>query len=193
VRVLCCFSGRIPEGGPYDINQHGLYPSAIRALQAYAPGFELVDVSGDDYAYWGQIRARWTGEKDLVLVEQDVEITADVLPGFIGCPSPWCTFRYRYWRTWPPSADACGCTRYSARLQREIPARVIEAGWGTCGACCGPDGRPGYGSPPRPGCWRHVDAAILTAFQEAGFKQSCRHESPLLAHRKEAALASQRA
>ena len=191
MRVLCCHTGRIPEDGPFDINQHGLYPSARRALAQYAPDAELVDVSGDDYGYWEQIRGRWTGETDLLLVEQDVELTDQVMPQLGECASLWCTFGYVYWRTWPPSTDACGCARYTARLQRDIPAEVIEAAWGTCGVCCGPDGRAGYGRPPRPGCWRHVDAAILTAFGEAGLKQSCRH-GPLLAHRKEAALASQR-
>ena len=116
----------------------------------------------------------WNGRTDLVLVEQDVEITADVLPAFAACPSPWCTFGYAIWPPWSPSLDACGCARYSARLQREFPADVIEAGWGTCGDC-------------RPGCWRHIDAAFLQAFGSP----SCRH-GPLLRHRKEAALASQR-
>ena len=79
-----------------------------------------------------------------------------------------------------------------AQLQRDIPAEVIEAGWGACGVCCATGWPAGDGKPPRPGCWRHVDAAFLAAFGAAGLKQSCRHGPPL-AHRKEAALASQRA
>ena len=113
--MLCCHTGRIPGDGPRDIHRRGLYPSAARALARYAPGAELVDVSGDDYGYWKQIRRRWTGQADLILVEQDVEITAAVLPAFDACPGLWCTFRYAFWPTWPPSTDACGCTATAPR------------------------------------------------------------------------------
>ena len=145
IRVLCAHIGPVPVLG--DFNQHGLYPSTARALAAFAPGAELVDVSGDEYGYWHQIRARWTGEQDLVLVEQDVEITADVLPAFAACPSPWCTFSYELRPGWVPSTDACGCARYRAQLQRDVPAEVIEAGWGACGVCGDPAARPGMGRP----------------------------------------------
>jgi hypothetical protein len=193
MRVLCCHTGRIDISGGFDVNQHGLYPSAAQALSLHAPQVELVDVSGDPYAYWREITARWHGRSDLIVVEQDVEITAGVLPQFGACSSPWCTFGYTYWRTWPPSFDACGCARYSARLQREFPVEVFEAAWEfSCGECCLPGTVPGTRRPPRPGCWRHIDAVFLAVFRAAGLKQSCRHE-PLLAHRKEAALASQRA
>ena len=152
-RVLCPPTGRIPEDDLQDING-GL--SAVRRLPSPSP-------PAPPTPSWSTCAATaWVLVSDPPPLdraggsdcgEQNVEITAAVLPAFDACPSPWCTFRYAYWPTWPPSTDACGCTRFRAALQRAIPAEAIEAGWGSCGVCGDPAGPPGIGQPLRPGCW----------------------------------------
>ena len=120
MRVLCCYTD--------------LHPDTARALSRYAPQAEFAGVSGDQFAYWHQIRARWDGADDLVVVEHDVEIHAGVIDGFAGCDQPWCVFPYVI----GPHGELCevglGCTRFSAALQQqvtvdEVTRRVGEYPW----------------------------------------------------------------
>jgi hypothetical protein len=164
MRVLCAYAD--------------LYDDTRRALEKYAPGTEFVDVSGDDYAYWRAICERWTGEDDLLIVEQDIEIHETVIPQMAGCERDWCTFAYRLWRPDAWCFNALGCTRFSAALQRAVsPAEIeqVQVMWlvaGTEGGNvqytpevmgeglgCGCGGR---GSPP---CWRHIDFKIADTLE----------------------------
>jgi len=168
VRVLCCFTD--------------LYDATQAALAKYAPDAELVDVSGDDYAYWKAICAAWTGEDDLLIVEQDIEIHKTVIPQMAACPEPWCTFPYRLWRPDAWCYNALGCTKFSAGLQRDVsPAEIeqVQARWLVPNAS-----HPGamtyspevmaegmlcecgrQGSPP---CWRHIDFKIADTLEGRG-------------------------
>jgi hypothetical protein len=124
VRILACF-----VRGQQS-------PSAYRSLLRYAPigSLELVDVGNDVSSYWHAIRDRWNGEDDLVTIEQDNIITGEVIPSFQECEKKWCSFSY----LGPPGMSfddsgqgrvlkkSLGCTRFSAELQREIPASMIS-------------------------------------------------------------------
>jgi hypothetical protein len=125
-------------------------PRVKAALTVYAPDAELVYTGATDTAYWQAITARWTGVESLVIIEQDNEITYDVLGSFAACAEPWCCFAYRApaydiapngtWRevlrrypgTEPPVDHALittslGCTKFSAGLQRSVGHREISA------------------------------------------------------------------
>lgn len=146
MRVLCCYTK--------------LHPAAAEALAEYAPDAELVDVSASTFAYWHAIRERWTGEDDLVIVEQDNEIHAGVLPSFAGCAEPWCTFSYPIFRTQVALTIGLGCTKISAAAQRMVSAQEIAEGFALCDACKGQ------------GCWWHLDARIAETLKyRCGLKQ----------------------
>jgi hypothetical protein len=99
------------------------HPKALRALDMHAPGAERVDTSGDPTNYWREIALRWDGSDDLVLIEQDNEITRKVLPSFAACDQDWCT--YAYDGLFGKLEQSLGCTKFSAALQRRFPADMI--------------------------------------------------------------------
>jgi len=107
-----------------------------RSLMEYSPiGYlEMVETGHDPSAYWHELRRRWNGEDDLMIVEQDNVITAEVIPSFNMCDEPWCCYEY----IGPPGMDidgtgemrilrkSLGCTRFSAQLQEDVPAVTIS-------------------------------------------------------------------
>lgn len=109
MRVLACY-----------VNRH---PIAAEALDKFAPQAERVYTPGE-YGYWQAIADRWTGEDDLVIIEQDNEITADVLPSFAACPEPWCTYAYPIGLY--DYNTALGCAKFSADCQRIFPVNWIS-------------------------------------------------------------------
>jgi len=145
VRILCCYTR--------------LCPATRRALSEHAPGAELADVSGDPYAYWREICARWTGKDDLLTVEHDIEIHGTVLPGFTACPEPWCVYPYELhpgrWIDF-----GLGCTRFRPAAQLAASPDAIQAKPGLCSRCHG-----------QPGCWAHLDCKIYWAMTEAGIER----------------------
>jgi hypothetical protein len=98
-------------------------PRARAWLWVCAPQAEYIDVSGGDFAYWHEIRARWDGTDDLVIVEQDNQISQNVIPGFEACDQPWCLYAYQGWSASVMLDQSLGCTRFSAQLQRDVPFR----------------------------------------------------------------------
>jgi hypothetical protein len=73
------------------------------------------------------MKACWTGEDDLVIIEQDIEIHGDVLASFASCRQHWCAYSYflRVGETTCPLAESLGCTKFSAELQRACPPELI--------------------------------------------------------------------
>ena len=118
MKILCCYT------------QDKLRTETIDALSRFAPGCELTEVTGL-YGYWEALADRWNSEDDLVIVEQDIVITVDVIPGFGNCDQDWCSFAYQVWcsRPLPPAVRlfdrGLGCTRFSAELQRRFPLRHL--------------------------------------------------------------------
>jgi hypothetical protein len=146
VKVIFCYTHQ-PE------------PKSAEAVTRYAPLAEWVDTSPSIYAYNEIIASLWTGTDDLVVIEGDKEITAEVLPSFEHCSELWCSFSYYVF----PEAieievsNGLGCTRYSARLQRIVdPAEFTVADnpmWELCRVCNGK------------GCWRYLDTRIAQAIR----------------------------
>ena len=107
-----------------------------RALFNYVPlgQLELVETGYAPSAYWWELRRRWNGEDDFMIVEQDNVINAEVFPSFSMCDQPWCCYEY----IGPPGMDldgsgegnvlrkSLGCTRFSAELQQDITAEMIS-------------------------------------------------------------------
>jgi len=116
--ILCCYAT--------------LHPKTLETVNKWAPGAEFVDTSADDYAYCRELKARWNTGQDLITIEQDIEITADVVSSFENCDQDFCVFPY--WivmgrKSGPDRRMVCieglGCTRFSAALQARVKIRHI--------------------------------------------------------------------
>ena len=138
-----------------------LHPLTVQAIERHAPQTEFVDTSGSDFAYWEAIAKRWTGEEDLMLIEHDVEIHAQVVPQFTACPEWWCHFPYPY--RGGLTAMATGCTRYRAELQRMVSTSDILAEKSYRG---------------KPGHWEYMDVTMANAFARKNL-EVCDHAPPV--------------
>jgi hypothetical protein len=109
--VLCCFAD--------------LHPETERSVKAFAPTAKMMDTSGSLYAYRDTLKEHWTGERDLIIVEQDIEITSEVIPAFRKCNKLWCTFSYQGPSNLGYLYRGLGCVKFSAKLQRKFPFEVF--------------------------------------------------------------------
>lgn len=148
MKVICCY--------------RNMESRAAAALEKYAPMVEMVDTSASIYTYNEVIASHWTGKYDLIVIEEDKEITADVIPAFSNCNHLWCAFEYDiypepYCRT---VSTGLGCTRYSAEIQRVVGISEFLCDdlpcWGMCGQCKGK------------GCWRYLDSRMAHAIRGHG-------------------------
>ena len=104
-KIICCYTA--------------LHPRTITALLNYAPAVEFIRVDpNDDYSYARAIQEHW-GKDDLVIVEQDIEIHAQVLADFEKCDHDWCLCAYQVREE---ILDWCiGCVRFSLAAQQKAP------------------------------------------------------------------------
>lgn len=112
-----------------------LDPRTRTALERYAPqsglSVEWVETPGDQ-AYAKLLEERWTGEEDLILVEQDKEIFPGTLPNLMYCDQLWCACVY--WIHPPPHTNLAiggfGATKFSAAIQRQVAVSDFAGdGW----------------------------------------------------------------
>ena len=148
--VLCC-----PVQGR-------LWPATAASLAAYAPGAEIIPIPAADISRpWADISARW-GTGDLLYIEQDIILHADVLPQFEACPEPWCLFPHPH-HSHPDGelhATGMGCNRFREEFMRAVSVEAVEAVYGSCSRCGGVN----------PKCWAHLDGRINEAGEAAGFR-----------------------
>lgn len=142
-----------------------LHPVTARRLNRYAPGHERVRLDpGDDEAYWRVLADAWAGTNDLVVVEHDIGIHGQVLPGFAACWQPWCGHAYRLHRE---TRMCLGCTRFTAELQGAEPDLLEVVGKDTSGE-----------APPK--VWWRLDVRLQAELERRGYRQ---HEHlPQVAH-----------
>src|SRR5215469_4494699 len=91
-----------------------LRPKTQAALERYTANHVLVmeESAGDDRSYFRTIAKYWNTGPDLLIVEHDIEIHADVIPQLETCGGDWCTFPYRLWKPDVWIHNALGCTRF---------------------------------------------------------------------------------
>lgn len=155
-----------------------LHPEVTAAVERHAPGADWRWVGADDRAPWREVRQHWGAGDDLVFIEQHAVIHAGIIPGFRDCPAPWCTQLSEVVLPGNWTYEAFSAVRFRQEMMAQVPVTEIEAGWGSCGVC-GPDGQSGtMPSPSGPGCWRHMDGAVITPLREHGFAP-CVHEPPV--------------
>lgn len=153
--TLCCYTARDPaEDGRFHL--HSSQAAGLESVRRHAPGADMVDVTGDEFAYWREISARWTGAEDLIVVEHDMLIGPDTVPSLSSCQADWCAFGYDIFGC-KRIEHALGCTKFSAALQRAVPAETVAALFSHCEHCRGD------------GCWWHLDNYLAAALAAAGF------------------------
>ena len=137
-----------------------LWPATEASLAAYAPQAEIIPIAeGDIHRPWADYAARW-GKDDLVVIEQDVIIHEDVLPGFERCPEPWCLYPARhYGRSGGFQDTGIMCNRFRVEFMRAVSVADVEAVPGCCPRCNGD-----------PKCFAHLDGRTREAGEAAGFK-----------------------
>ena len=142
--VICCYTN--------------IHPAAAKAIEEHAPQTQLIDVTGDDFAYWREIRTRWNGTEDLVIIEQDNEILPDSVSSMLECGHDWCCYAYPIFRSQQRLRYGLGCTKISAKAQQLVNPRGIAEGFALCKNCKGK------------GCWYHLDGRIAEVLRGAGLK-----------------------
>jgi hypothetical protein len=141
--ILCCPAGNFR-------------PETQNSLRRYAPGADIIDVTGDDNGYWHAVRDRWNDHDDLVIVEQDIEFDAGELDTFRTCPEMWCLLGYRHLADKPGRgqflAAHLGFTRFRAALMARVPVNELS---------CNHDGSIH---------WSHLDARIFHTCWRYGYR-----------------------
>jgi hypothetical protein len=106
-----------------------LHPATRAALSALAGEVRYRDTSAGDHAYYRVLEEFWGTGGDLVIIEQDIVVQRDTIPGLLACPHPWCTFGYWLFGNLPGGARwtdfALGCARFSASLMEHVPLSRI--------------------------------------------------------------------
>lgn len=115
-------------------------------------------------AYWQLLSQLWSGGEDFCLIEHDIVPHAGVLPAFVDCPEPWCTFAYPYDRFGLYHGSGCARFRHALmRLEPDLLERVAETNGGEL-------------HPPKH--WCTLDAFIQMHLGARGYAQH-RHEPPV--------------
>ncbi len=145
-----------------------LNPETERLLGEHAPGYERAEIDPADMsAYWRLLAEAWGDPGELIVIEHDIGVGPDVIPGFAACSQPYCTHAYPI----DGHIAAClGCTRFSAALKAAEPDLLVEVG---------EDGSAGL--PARD--WRRLDVRILDALRKRGYAQH-RHLPDVLHYHK---------
>jgi len=173
VRVLFCYA-------------EDMDASARAALAIHAPSAELAYTGTSETAYWQAVNSRWNDEQDLMLIEQDIVIRADVVQSFLSCPKSWCVFPYAM-----PGyglAESLGCTRFRKEAMAAVPVADIPGAlmypvrW-TIPSATGQTLWAGVNESvttrittgcdtcsPTEICWRHLDWRVSGALREKGYK-----------------------
>lgn len=124
-RLVCMYGGHYPTTTTLD-------PRVKASLERWAPeaGLEIewVDTTDDLQIYADEMEKRWTGEEDLIIVEQDKEVHLNCFPSFLACPEPWCGFTF--WQNPEPYTalviGGFGVVKFSAEVQRWFPVSAFR-------------------------------------------------------------------
>lgn len=98
----------------------------VPEVRAALPDAEWIDVSADDEAYWRLLYRLWDARETVILVEQDILPTPDILAGMAACPADWCSCGYQF-------EDlglfyGLGCAKFSGKLMAEYPDAIALVG-----------------------------------------------------------------
>lgn len=108
-----------------------LDPRTRESIEAQTPDAEFIDTSGDDYAYWRELKKVWTSSDDILVIEQDIGLRGGEIGGFTACEESWCVCTYPYGALSLPDHPgfyAMGCTKFSASFRKKS-APIKRSRW----------------------------------------------------------------
>lgn len=157
------------------------YPQAKAALPSSA---ETIWTGGSPTSYWKALKSRWTGQRDMLVIEQDILIHDQVIPQLEACDKDWCVFPYLYGTgnvvnlSGPQFMTTClGCTRFSKRLQRVVNLdtvfthpKAVYRRQACADRNCTDDAM----------CWKHIDQVINQVLELAGYE--AHWHMPMVSH-----------
>lgn len=124
-RLLCMYGATYPAPATLDLR--------VRvSLEKYAPqaGLEIewINTQPDLQIYADELEKRWTGDEDIIIVEQDKEVHASCFPSMLACDQLWCG--YTFWQNPDPHTvlvlGGFGVTKFSKEVQRLIPVAAFR-------------------------------------------------------------------
>jgi hypothetical protein len=124
-----------------------------QALELIRHNFSVVDAfCVDDYDYDKALKGVW-GKGDLIVLEQDVVPTLEMIQNLLGCDKPWCIFEYeiRYMDDKNPPftpQTGLGLTKFSSEAQQ---VSALEKWFGR-------------------GSWFNLDGRVTGALVQAGYR-----------------------
>jgi hypothetical protein len=145
-------------------------PETLECFERYSPaGTEITWIERDDsQAYWKSVQEHWTGEEDLLIIEQDMKWEAGDIESVERCEYHWCSYEYPCFGsddfTVKPISWALGFTRFSAALQQYYPVTAIQDNIDACDLPCN-------------GSWIHLDMHIAATIKH-GHCFCCRRIAP---------------
>lgn len=90
---------------------------------------EWVNVQGSPWNYWSLLKAAWTPEHNLFLIEHDVQCRPDIVAGYEECSEVWCVTNYHHFSEESAAAwhwSILGCTRFRKELIAKTPTLFSE-------------------------------------------------------------------
>lgn len=104
-----------------------IHPATAAALEELAPDAEMVDLSGDVFAYQALVERLWADGETFLLWEHDITPTATALAEALSCRCWWSASPYpgpngvTLWRCF-------GFTRFRAEMLAATPNAARDAG-----------------------------------------------------------------
>lgn len=143
------------------------HPATERTVGLHAPHATWVNVDGPKPVdYWTLLDRMWSAGQSFVVIEHDIELRSDVLPGFAACDQPWCVHPY----TGPGRkllTAALGCVRFTDALIEAEPDLIAHVG------------TVSQGLPAKD--WRRLDVTVADVLQARGYIAH-QHDPPVTHH-----------
>ena len=148
-----------------------LHPRTVEALNLHAPGAWFPYVGGSDFSYLTFLKQMWAEGKATVIVEHDIEVGPETVPGVESCAEPWCvqpfsrllpgphsTWDGQGWTNGVPLlTKSLGCVRFSEALMKAEPDLMVEV-----------EGMEDGGVPA--GHWRRLDDRIARVLEGRDYR-----------------------
>lgn len=119
-------------------------------------------MSGDLFAYSRLVEESWARREDFLIVEHDIEMTAEALYQAVECPCEWSVSPYKGpssvgWELASMLRLSLGFTRFRASLMEAMPDAMAQA-----------NAINDAGTVVPPGDWHRLDCRVYTVLRGSG-------------------------
>lgn len=144
-------------------SKYGIHPIAARALDEFVPDAERIDVGSSDIAY-GQLMAElWQTGEDFLIIEHDIEATANAMNEVLNCRCPWGVSPYRHGNG-GYLTRSLGFARFRSQLLSAIPDAMVRVNT--------------IDTPAPAGHWTWIDGHLQTLLVAEGYDAHAHSDVP---------------